>query len=281
MSDHDPTPNRSKRDASIPDSVGDQIDRVCDRFEQAWKALESPRLEDYLMTDWPPDQRQAMFSALLAVELELQRTAGQEPTLEEYQQRFAEFVADVAQVFAADLRTIAPSTREHVADKQSGTARRIGPYKLLQQIGEGGMGTVWMAEQEQPVCRRVALKLIKGGDNSKQVIARFEAERQAPSMMDHQNIARVLDVGTAEDGSPYFVMELVQGEPLSTYCDRNKLTPRERLEVFVPVCRAVQHAHQKGIIHRDLKPSNVLVQLYDGKPMAKVIDFGLAKALQH
>ncbi|MDG2013602.1 MAG: protein kinase, partial [Pirellulaceae bacterium] len=157
----------------------------------------------------------------------------------------------------------------------------IGPYKLLQQIGEGGMGSVWMAEQEYPVKRRVALKLIRADMGSKETIARFEAERQALAMMDHPNIARVLDAGTTDGGSPYFVMELVKGVPLTDYCDQNKLSIRERLELFVPVCAAVQHAHQKGIIHRDLKPSNVLVTLYDGKPTPKVIDFGLAKALEH
>ena len=154
----------------------------------------------------------------------------------------------------------------------------IGPYKLLQQIGEGGMGTVWMAEQTQPVQRKVALKLIKSGMDSRQVIARFEAERQALALMDHPNIARVLDAGTTEGGRPYFVMELVKGVPITKYCDEHHLTPKERLELFVPVCQAVQHAHQKGIIHRDLKPSNVMVCLYDGKPVPKVIDFGVAKA---
>ena len=138
-----------------------------------------------------------------------------------------------------------------------------------------------MAEQEQPVRRRVALKLIKAGVNNKEIIARFEAERQALAMMNHHNIARIFDAGTTEDGVPFFAMELVQGIGINEYCDRNKLTPKERLELFVPVCKAIQHAHQKGIIHRDLKPSNVLVQMSDGKPIAKVIDFGLAKALQH
>jgi WD40 repeat protein/serine/threonine protein kinase len=154
----------------------------------------------------------------------------------------------------------------------------IGPYKLLQQIGEGGMGVVFMAEQEQPIRRRVALKIIKPGMDSAQVIARFEAERQALALMDHHNIAKVLDAGTTDSGRPYFVMELVHGVPITQYCDDHHLTPKERLELFVPVCHAVQHAHQKGIIHRDLKPSNVLVCLYDGVPVPKVIDFGVSKA---
>ncbi len=156
---------------------------------------------------------------------------------------------------------------------------RIGPYKLLQQLGEGGMGVVYMAEQKTPVERRVALKIIKPGMDSRQVIARFEAERQALAMMDHPNIARVLNAGETDDGRPYFVMELVKGKPITLYCDEQKLTPKERLELFVPVCHAVQHAHQKGIIHRDLKPSNVLVARYDEKAVPKVIDFGVAKAI--
>jgi eukaryotic-like serine/threonine-protein kinase len=157
---------------------------------------------------------------------------------------------------------------------------RIGPYKLLQQIGEGGMGVVYMAEQEEPVRRKVALKIIKPGMDTSQVVARFEAERQALAMMDHQNIARVLDAGTTESGRPYFVMELVHGVPITEFCDANQLTPRERLELFIPVCQAIQHAHQKGIIHRDIKPSNVLVTMYDDRPVPKVIDFGVAKAVE-
>jgi serine/threonine protein kinase/Flp pilus assembly protein TadD len=156
----------------------------------------------------------------------------------------------------------------------------IGPYKLLQQIGEGGMGTVFMAEQTHPVRRKVALKVIKPGMDSRNVIARFEAERQALAMMDHVNIARVFDAGATQSGRPYFVMELVHGVPITKYCDDNCLTPRERLELFVLVCQAIQHAHQKGIIHRDVKPSNVMVTLYDGKPVPKVIDFGVAKATE-
>ncbi len=142
------------------------------------------------------------------------------------------------------------------------------------------MGVVFMAEQEQPIRRKVALKVIKPGMDSAQVIARFEAERQALALMDHPNIARVLDVGATATGRPYFVMELVKGVPITEYCDRNHLTPRERLELFLPVCRAIQHAHQKGIIHRDIKPSNVLVTLHDGVPEPKVIDFGVAKAIE-
>src|SRR5215472_11459688 len=155
----------------------------------------------------------------------------------------------------------------------------IGRYKLLQKIGEGGMGIVYMAEQTEPVRRRVALKIIKLGMDTKQVIARFEAERQALALMDHPNIAKVLDGGTTDTGRPYFVMELVQGIPITDFCDKNRLSAKERLKLFVPVCQAIQSAHQKGIIHRDLKPTNILVSLSpDGQGMAKVIDFGVAKA---
>ena len=154
----------------------------------------------------------------------------------------------------------------------------IAGYKLLERIGEGGMGSVWMAQQTEPVKRLVAVKLIKSGLDSKQVAARFEAERQALALMDHPNIARVLDAGTTTAGRPYFVMDLVKGVAITRYCDEHRLTTRQRLELFLPVCRAVQHAHQKGVIHRDLKPPNVLVALYDGRPVPKVIDFGVAKA---
>jgi non-specific serine/threonine protein kinase/serine/threonine-protein kinase len=164
------------------------------------------------------------------------------------------------------------------AAKASRPGDQVGPYKLLQEVGAGGMGTVWMAEQQEPVRRRVALKLIKEGMDSQQVLARFEAERQALSMMDHPNICKVLDAGTTDSGRPYFVMELVKGQAITEYCDQHRLNTDERLELFLPVCHAIQHAHQKGIIHRDIKPSNVLVAEYDGRPLAKVIDFGIAKA---
>jgi len=154
----------------------------------------------------------------------------------------------------------------------------IGPYKLLQLLGEGGFGVVWLAEQQHPVVRKVALKIIKLGMDTRQVIVRFEAERQALAMMDHPNIARVLDAGATDTGRPYFVMELVRGISITKYCDEHILSTPQRLELFMSVCHAIQHAHQKGIIHRDLKPSNVLVAIADGWPVAKVIDFGIAKA---
>jgi serine/threonine protein kinase len=173
---------------------------------------------------------------------------------------------------------LAPAITVDLQASAEGPGTTIGPYKLLDRIGEGGMGTVYMAEQVQPVRRKVALKVIKPGMDSRQVIARFEAERQALAMMDHPNIAKVLDAGTTKSGLPYFVMELVRGVPITEYCDEAKLSVGERLELFVLVCRAIQHAHQKGIIHRDIKPTNVLVTLHDGVPVPKVIDFGVAKA---
>ena len=156
---------------------------------------------------------------------------------------------------------------------------RVGRYKLLQQIGEGGCGTVFMAEQEEPVRRLVALKVIKPGMDSKSVIARFEAERQALALMDHPNIAHIFDAGTTESGRPYFVMELVRGIKITDYCDNNSLPTIARLDLFIQVCRAVQHAHQKGVIHRDLKPSNILITTsVEGNALPKIIDFGIAKA---
>lgn len=155
----------------------------------------------------------------------------------------------------------------------------LGPYRLIEQIGEGGMGTVFMAEQNSPLQRRVAIKVVKPGMDSSQVLARFEAERQTLAMMEHPNIARAIDVGTSEHGRTYFVMELVNGIPMTRYCDDSRMTIRKRLELFIPVCQAIQHAHQKGIIHRDLKPSNILVAEYGGLAVPKVIDFGVAKAL--
>jgi eukaryotic-like serine/threonine-protein kinase len=194
-----------------------------------------------------------------------------------------------------------PTQQQSPKSEQAGTL--IGPYKLLEPIGEGGMGTVWMAQQSEPIKRLVAIKLIKPGMDSKQVLSRFEAERQALALMDHPNIAKVFDAGAVgsrqsavgseekqsglptascllptADSRPYFVMELVKGIPITKYCDEHHLTPRQRLELFIPVCQAIQHAHQKGIIHRDIKPSNVLVAMYDDRPVPKVIDFGVAKA---
>ena len=166
----------------------------------------------------------------------------------------------------------------NILDEQIGTV--IGRYKLLEKIGEGGCGVVYMAEQQKPVRRRVALKIIKLGMDTKSVVARFEAERQALAMMDHPNIARVLDAGATDTGRPFFVMELVRGFKITEYCDQNNLSMPQRLDLFIQVCNAIQHAHQKGVIHRDIKPSNILVTLHDGVPVPKVIDFGIAKAIE-
>jgi eukaryotic-like serine/threonine-protein kinase len=154
-----------------------------------------------------------------------------------------------------------------------------GRYKLLERIGEGGMGAVWMADQTHPVKRRVAVKLIKEGMDTARVLARFDAERQALALMNHPHIAKVLDAGTTDAGRPFFVMELVAGVPITTFCDTHRLSVADRLAVVQQVCQAVQHAHQKGVLHRDLKPGNILVESHDGRPVPKVIDFGLAKAL--
>jgi len=186
-----------------------------------------------------------------------------------------EFLASPNGIMSDAARAVAAIAAEEAPE---GPGSRIGRYKLLQSIGEGGFGEVFMAEQEEPIRRRVALKIIKLGMDTKEVIARFEAERQALAMMDHPNIAKVLDAGATESGRPYFVMELVRGVPITEYCDTNRLDTRERLTLFVDVCRAVNHAHEKGIIHRDIKPSNVLVTMHDGTPVPMVIDFGVAKA---
>jgi serine/threonine protein kinase len=197
--------------------------------------------------------------------------------------------AERGKVRAAEAPTLAPRDKPSSDPRRAETLRYdrpqedvgaviAGRYKLLEALGQGGMGAVFMAQQTQPVKRVVALKLIKLGMDSKQVLARFEAERQALALMDHPNIAKVLDAGTTDSGRPFFVMELVKGVPISRFCDERHLSPRQRLELFIPVCQAIQHAHQKGIIHRDIKPTNVLVALYDDRPVPKVIDFGVAKA---
>src|SRR5262249_44283125 len=183
---------------------------------------------------------------------------------------------DVGLTSSSDAKLTVSATLIHVGN----AGEQIARYKLLQLLGEGGFGIVWMAEQQQPVRRRVAVKIIKGGMDTREVIARFEAERQALALMDHPNIARVFDAGETEDGRPFVVMELVRGTPITSYCDDPALSVEARLQLFSTVCQAVQHAHQKGIIHRDLKPSNILVSQSDGAPVAKIIDFGIAKAIE-
>ena len=190
----------------------------------------------------------------------------------------SELLADLEPEETEDMAEVSAGGETIRAAAGESLERQIGRYKLLQRIGEGGFGSVWMAEQREPVRRRVAIKIIKLGMDTKQVIARFEAERQALAMMDHPHIARVFDAGATDAGRPYFVMELVEGVSVTTYCDNHRLNVEDRLDLFMLVCDGVQHAHQKGIIHRDLKPSNVLVT-ENGSPLPKVIDFGIAKAI--
>jgi serine/threonine protein kinase/tetratricopeptide (TPR) repeat protein len=312
------------KEPSLPDLV--ESLRLAQR--ERWQKGDRVVVESYLALHPRLRADETSLLHLVYNEVLLREAAGESPSLEEYVRRFPQLAGQLSPLFevhralesdqllgvvvdqpcpagklpekpAAQLT----ATVDDPVTERPGTV--IGPYKLLQQIGEGGMGTVYMAEQSHPVQRKVALKVIKPGMDSRQVIARFEAERQALALMDHPNIAKVLDAGTINGerghvsapstrgadatplasadatrlaGRPYFVMELVKGVPITRYCDEHHLTPRERLELFVPVCQAIQHAHQKGIIHRDIKPSNVMVCIYDGKPVPKVIDFGVAKA---
>jgi serine/threonine protein kinase len=213
-----------------------------------------------------PDERSAF----------LDKACVDDPDLRQRVEKMLAAQADAASFLEVPAHQ-AQATVERVIKEGPGT--QIGPYKLLQEIGEGGFGIVYMAEQIEPVRRKVALKIIRPGMDSREVVARFEAERQALAIMDHPNVAKVLDAGTTDSGRPYFVMDLIKGVPLTEYCDRKNLDMHQRLDLFVQVCRAVQHAHQKGIIHRDIKPRNVLVTMNDGRGVPKVIDFGIAKAL--
>jgi tRNA A-37 threonylcarbamoyl transferase component Bud32 len=294
----DPTP-----DPLTPTRAG-SIDVACDRFEVQWRAGRRPRIEDFLNQPGAAEAGPILLRELLA--LELRARAGERPGREEYAARFPGDTPAVAAAFRAvrphlaAAATRSPGTVATVEPTPTGPAPDAGSgeptpsadqaageglgsvierYKILEEIGRGGMGTVFLTERLHPVRRRVALKVIKPGMDSEQVVARFEAERQALALMDHPTIAKVLDAGTTQTGRPFFVMELVEGSPITQYCDRHQLGIRPRLELFAAVSRAVQHAHQKGIIHRDLKPSNILVALQDGRPTPKVIDFGIAKAI--
>ena len=251
------------------------LDAICVKFEHALRRSEQPQIEAFLREASSLDERK-LVAQLILLETEYFATQNRLPPAEHYIDRFPQYRAAIKAIIEAVKVGKSFDTAEHLPAEKPGTS--IGHYRLLEQIGEGGMGVVFMAEQMKPVRRKVALKIIKPGMDTKQVIARFEAERQALAMMDHVNIARVLDAGSTDSGRPYFVMELVRGVPITEYCDQNKLPTPERLELFVSVCQAVQHAHTKGIIHRDIKPSNVLVTLHDGIPIPKIIDFGVAKA---
>jgi serine/threonine protein kinase/Tfp pilus assembly protein PilF len=232
------------------------------------------------MTSWDPRANDLFLKAL-----ELPSPAERRAFLDAACAGDAALLAEVESLLEANARAggflespAPPFVATIEQPPREGPGAVVGPYKLVEQIGEGGFGVVFMAEQTEPVRRRVALKVLKPGMDTGQVVARFEAERQALALMDHPNIAKVFDGGATAAGRPFFVMELVKGVPITRYCDEHKLSPRQRLELFVPVCQALQHAHQKGVIHRDLKPSNVLAALYDGRPVPKVIDFGVAKA---
>ena len=257
------------------------LDTLIDRFDQLWRSSDKPDYQTFLAQASEAD-RPALLAKLLAIEIEYRIRNSESVNVTDYDllgESARQLVDQLIAAHAGD--SVRPSVSPSLLSVESQVGDTIGPYQLMEKIGEGGMGSVWKAEQEKPVRRRVAVKLIKAGIDNRQVLARFESERQALAMMSHENIARILDAGTTDAGQPYFVMELVQGIHFNRYCDENQLSINDRLKLFIPVCKAVQHAHQKGIIHRDLKPSNVLVCLHDGAPVPKVIDFGLAKALQH
>lgn len=273
-----------------------EIDERACHFEHAWPTESRLSIES-LLAEASANLRAPLLHELLTLEIELRRSAGEAVTAKDYEQRFPSAAALLKRLLSpnapqssggalssGELATSLhvdqpspPSTAAHVRSDIEGAT--IGPFRLERPLGEGGMGTVWVAKQNQPVKRRVALKLIKIGMDSQEVVRRFEQERQALAVLDHPNIARVLDAGLTPDGRPFFAMELVNGLPLSKFCDEARLPMKQRLEIFTQVCMAVQHAHQKGLIHRDLKPANILVTIIDGRPVPKVIDFGVAKAL--
>ncbi|CAN5403326.1 hypothetical protein BH09PLA1_BH09PLA1_09370 [soil metagenome] len=239
----------------------------------------SERIQNLLASasELSPEQRGAFLDAACQGDTALR--AEVESLLKSHDEAGQFLGAPTADVPESARSTILSSaTKAPISQLREAPGTRIGPYKLLQLIGEGGFGSVFLAEQDKPVVRKVALKIIKLGMDTRQVVARFEQERQALAMMDHANIARVFDAGATETGRPFFVMELVKGDPIVDYCDKNNLSIHDRLELFAQVCQAVQHAHTKGIIHRDIKPSNILVSTQDGRPHTKVIDFGIAKA---
>lgn len=281
---------------------GSPLDRLKQIQREAWEQGE-PILVEALLDEQPQlrDDEQAVVElACHEYQLTKSKSLGESPSLEDYVQRFTTVEAELRRRLRqldATGDAMPPTSEAPPNDSVDVTAafnyrstnyrspesagRSIGPYRLVRLIGEGGMGVVWAAEQERPVRRAVALKLIRGEVGSKEVIVRFDAERQALAMMNHENIAKVLDAGATEEGLPYFAMELVKGIPITSYCQKHQLSLRARLELFQTACEGVKHAHQKGIIHRDLKPANILVTDIDGRPVPKVIDFGLAKALDH
>jgi len=261
----------------LSDQQFHEMDALSDRFDRELVNGDGPRIETFLAK--APDAGQAgPLAELLAMEIGYRIDQGEEPQLDEYLRRFPEHERIIGDVFDREAAIQLPDKGTISIPVDAPPV--LANFRLIKVIGRGGMGVVWLAEQDQPVRRRVALKLIKSELASQEVLARFDAEKQALALMDHQNIAKVLDAGTTNDDRPYFVMELVDGIPITQYCDENKLSVDQRLKLFVSVCKAVQHAHQKGIIHRDLKPTNVLVTVIDGEAVPKVIDFGLAKAVK-
>src|SRR5580698_1964122 len=249
-----------------PSQRSEVEDRI-EAFERAWQSGERPAIADHLSAD--AAIRIPLLVELVQIDREWRIKRGDRAPVESYQQEFPEAAAwlhpDNRSEGADDSQNRPRGAEAESIRERPGST--IGPYHLLEQIGEGGFGQVFVADQQQPVRRKVALKVIKPGMDSREVVARFEAERQALALMDHPNIARVIDGGTTDSGRPYFVMELVRGIPITDYCDQTRLSTRQRLELFVSVCQAVQHAHQKGIVHRDIKPSNVLVAGQDGRPI--------------
>jgi tetratricopeptide (TPR) repeat protein/tRNA A-37 threonylcarbamoyl transferase component Bud32 len=279
--------NLSHSERSLTTPTG--VDAICDSFEAAWLAGQEPRIEEFL-TRGATLERDLLLRELLLAEWDLRIRHDQHIELSPYLERFSaskHLIQDLWRSWNEKPTDSVPDygptiafapLKDRTYSEAPGTV--IDRFKLLEKLGEGGFGTVWAAEQREPVKRRVALKLIKLGMDTKQVVARFEAERQALALMDHAHIAKVFDAGATETGRPYFVMEIVRGIPITDYCDQERLTTQSRLDLFTKVCHAIQHAHQKGIIHRDIKPSNILVTLHDGMPVPKVIDFGVAKAVQ-
>jgi|GEM_PF-5377878 len=250
------------------------IEEICMDFQVACRKGEKPNLKDWL-TKVPPDQYAELYRSLLELQLIWNPEEVPKKSIEHYLTEFPDFSAETVLVF----EEYSQSTQAWNPRPDSPLKLGIGNFRLLQVIGKGGMGTVWLAEREGPIKQRVAVKLIKDLENYQEKLKRFDVERQALSLMNHINIARVVDLGSTGGGTPYFAMEYVPGLPLTTYCNRNALNLNERLLLFCQICDGVQHAHQKGIIHRDLKPKNIIVTEIDGKPVPKIIDFGLAKAV--
>ena len=259
---------------SLSDQQLAEIDELCDRFDRELVAGNRPGIELYL-DDAPEVAQLELLSELLAMEIEYRRQQGENPEPSDYSSRFPQQEQIIDREFPSDHA----KRQDQKSDAEGSSAPELDDYRLLKELGRGGMGVVWLAEQIHPVRRQVALKLIKSQLPTEEVIARFDIEKQALAVMDHQNIARVLDAGTTQDGRTFFVMEVVNGVPITQYCDENKLSVDERLALMVSVCKAVQHAHQKGVVHRDLKPSSILVSTVVGEPVPKIVDFGVAKAI--